>query len=323
MSRPDAGPPRFEVRSADTDLDAAVRLADAAVRAHPWAQLRAEEISARIAQRLREKAQPAALLLVDGTPDGFATWSQRGPIGLSIELVYAAPAVASVDSYEAILSGISRQFLPPMFVPGSVAGLTAEEESRLMERRGMRPFGRSEMQRVGGAPPDSAGAVPGTRSRPVGPADEAELVRLHAAAYRGRFDRYLFLESTDEAEDSLALVRDLFGGRWGEFSAAGSVGVERDGRLLGAVLSVRHGGGTLIADVMVDPAVQGQGIGRSVLTATLAALDRAGESPAILNVTEGNARAQRLYAHLGFVRTLGPSREWYDPRIVPFPPDAS
>ena len=191
-----------------------------------------------------------------------------------------------------------------------------------MERRGLRPFGRSEMQRVGKAPPAADPLPPGARLRAIGPEDEGELVRLHGAAYRGRFDRYLFLESTDEAEDARALVRDVFGGRWGALSTAGSLGLEADGQLRAAVLSVRRSEGTLIADVMVDPAAQGRGLGRAVLTAVLAALDRAGESPAVLNVTEGNVRAQRLYAHLGFERSLGPSREWYNPRIVPFPPDA-
>ena len=322
MARPTAGAPRYEVRPADSDLDAAVRLADAAVRAHPWAQLRADEISARIADRLRTKEQPAALLRVDGVPEGFATWVERGPLGLSIELLYATPSVASVEGYDAFLSGIAEQFRPLVFLQGSVAGLTADDEARLMERRGLRPFGRSEMQRVGKAPPAAAPLPPGARLRAIGPEDEGELVRLHGAAYRGRFDRYLFLESTDEAEDARALVRDVFGGRWGALSTAGSLGLEADGQLRAAVLSVRRSEGTLIADVMVDPAAQGRGLGRAVLTAVLAALDRAGESPAVLNVTEGNVRAQRLYAHLGFERSLGPSREWYNPRIVPFRPDA-
>lgn len=322
MARPAGEATGYVVRPAADDVEAAVRLADAAVRAHPWAQQHADEISGRLAARLRSGEQSGAVLYVQGSPKGFATWTVRGPLGLSVELLYIEPQVATVAGYDAFLTAVTRSFQPIVFLQGAIAGLGVPEEDRLMSDRGLRPYGRSEMTRRTSGPLAIPPLPSGARLRPVGPADERALVRLHGAAYRGRFDRYLFLESAEEAEDAAALVRDLFGGRWGTFSEAGSRGLDLDGYLVGAVLSVRRGEGTLIADVAVDPAAQGHGIGRIILTASLQGLEAAGESPVFLNVTEGNARAQRLYEHLGFERSLGPSREWYDPRLVPFPPDA-
>lgn len=314
-------PISFEIRPVGTDVDAAIRLAGQAVRANPWALTQAEEITARIAERIRSGGFLGGLLAEEGRCVGFVSWSRRGTLGLSVELLYLTPGSASAEGYGLALAEVERSVAPLVFVSGPLPGISADEERRTMDHLGLRPFGRSEMVRTGiGAPP--AGPLPsGVTLRPVGAADEEALARLHMAAYSGRFDRYLFLETEDEAADARQLVGDLFRGRWGEPSTAGSIGAVVDGELRGAVLSVKRGPGALIADVMVDPAAQGKGIGRAVLAAAVEGLDRAGERPAVLNVTEGNAHAQRLYERLGFVRSLGPSTEWYNPRRVPSPPE--
>ncbi len=162
----------------------------------------------------------------------------------------------------------------------------------------------------------------GDRIRPVVPADVEALAEAHRRAYDGRFDHYLFLEVDDDRENSRREVAQILGGRWGVFEPAGSRLLERDGRVLAFVLSVRTRDGVLIADVGVDPEHRGQGLGRQVLVAVLHALAGAGGPRVYLNVTEGNASALKLYRKLGFVTSIPPFRGWYNARLIPVSPEA-
>jgi ribosomal protein S18 acetylase RimI-like enzyme len=57
-------------------------------------------------------------------------------------------------------------------------------------------------------------------------------------------------------------------------------------------------------DIVVDPAHRGQGIGRMLLEANLAALGERGVPRVVLSTAERNAAAQRLFARAGFRRTM-------------------
>ena len=57
-------------------------------------------------------------------------------------------------------------------------------------------------------------------------------------------------------------------------------------------------------DLVVDPAHRGNGIGRMLLDATLAALEARGAPRVVLSTAERNATAQRLFARAGFRRTM-------------------
>ena len=302
------------------DMDATVRLLRAAVAVRPWIGDRAPELAERLAAAVRAGTTRGALYLSDGRPVGIATWEPHGPVGAGVGLWYLEAPHATVEQYRRFYAGIGSVAGAIAFVQGDLPGLSPDDEGRLLAELGLARFGRSEMCRRDEHPLGELRLPAGGSLRPVGPADAADLIRLHTAAYHGTFDRYLFIEHEDEAEDGAKLLADLFGGRWGPYETAGSWGLEVDGRLVGVVLSVARPEGVLIADVAVDPALQGQGIGRAVMVGTLRALDAAGRGPVYLNVTEGNAKAIRLYEGLGFVRTLGPSREWYNPRQVPAAP---
>ncbi|EQD73638.1 GCN5-related N-acetyltransferase domain protein, partial [mine drainage metagenome] len=147
----------------------------------------------------------------------------------------------------------------------------------------------------------------------------------HAAAFTGHFDSFLFRTHPDPRQDSAQLVREVLAGRWGEFLPWASTLAESrdDGRSLGSCLFVRAPFGPLLISLQVDPAAQGRGVGRALTIASLRALRARGESVVALNVTEGNARAVRLYESLGFVRSIGPSAQWYSERIVPVRPDGT
>ena len=304
-----------------SDVDSAVRLGREAVLGRPWIGDQGPALADRFENGVRTGSATGGLLRVGDRAVGIAMWERHDPLGLTVDLLFLGGTDASPALYRRFLEEIRRTAGPIAFAPGAVPGLRPSEEERLMVDLGFARYGRSEMQRSGDLPLPSFEMPARCSARPVDRRDEVELVELHRRAYHDRFDRYLFLEDEDERTDSVRLVRDLFGGRWGEPSIAGSLGIEQDRRLVGAILSVHRSSGVLIADVMVDPAAQGQGIGKAVLAETLRSLAVAGESPVVLNVTEGNARALRLYERLGFVRTLGPSQDWYDRRRIPVAPE--
>jgi ribosomal protein S18 acetylase RimI-like enzyme len=57
-------------------------------------------------------------------------------------------------------------------------------------------------------------------------------------------------------------------------------------------------------DIVVDPAHRGRGIGRMLLDATLAALQKRGAPRVVLSTAERNEAAQRLFERAGFRRTM-------------------
>lgn len=251
---------------------------------------------------------------------GVALWDRRSPLGAHVQVLYAEPAVATPEAYGALLDAVSGEAGRVAFAPGRLAGLTEEEERSLLLARGYAPYGRSELR----LPPEKAAPdeypPAAGQLREIRPGDEKLLTELHRRAYRSSFDRYLFLEETDEERDSAREIGDLVGGRWGPLHPRGSVLLEDGARALAAVIAIRRPDGVLIADVAVDPEYRGRRLGRSVLTASLRGLRADGVRAIYLNVTEGNTPALTLYASVGFVRALGPSRDWYDARLIPVRP---
>ena len=57
-------------------------------------------------------------------------------------------------------------------------------------------------------------------------------------------------------------------------------------------------------DLIVDPVHRGLGVGRSLLDATLVAFRSRGATQIVLSAAEGNVAAQRLFATVGFRRTM-------------------
>jgi ribosomal protein S18 acetylase RimI-like enzyme len=87
---------------------------------------------------------------------------------------------------------------------------------------------------------------------------------------------------------------------------------ERDGKVLGYTyaavegndyMSLRGPAGVL-HDIVVDPGERGQGVGRLLLDATIAALRELGAPRVVLSTAERNEPAQRLFARAGFRRTM-------------------
>ncbi len=74
------------------------------------------------------------------------------------------------------------------------------------------------------------------------------------------------------------------------------------GRVTGYAVTGRAGGRGYLQRLAVDPDVQGQGIGSSLVHDSLRWLHRKGVGMTLVNTQERNTRALSLYERLGFVR---------------------
>lgn len=87
---------------------------------------------------------------------------------------------------------------------------------------------------------------------------------------------------------------------------------EDEGRVIGYTFSAvegydyksLRGPAALLHDILIDPAHRGRGVGRRLLEETLSMLRARGARQAVLSTAERNERAQRLFARLGFRRTM-------------------
>lgn len=103
-----------------------------------------------------------------------------------------------------------------------------------------------------------------------------------------------FLGTQLERENIIVLVAESEGAVIG-YTYAGVEGFD--------YMSLRGPAGVLY-DIVVDPASRGQGVGRMLLDATIAALKKRGEPRIVLSTAEKNETAQRLFARAGFRRTM-------------------
>ncbi len=303
-------------------LEEPIALAKEALWSVPVPDLVPSEHWPMVETRIRSGETSGGVWKREGSARGIALWERRGPLGVTVGLIYLRPAEVSARGYRSLLEAVAASAGPLAFVSSPLPGLTLAEEASTMRELGFAPFGRSEMTRPLSTPVGALAGSADRRVRPFRPEDEAVVAKIHEKAYQGRFDRYLFLEETDPTRDAESAVHGLVQGRWGPFRPEASMVVEEKGIPAGSDLVVDSPRGVLIADVATDPAFAGRGVGRSALEGTLRALKSAGAGLVRLAVTEGNRRAIALYERLGFVRSGGPSREWYHTGRIPVAPEA-
>lgn len=131
----------------------------------------------------------------------------------------------------------------------------------------------------------------------------ALLVRLHHEFDAARFiaassstpkGYAAYLGTQLDEEDVVILVAES-GGEVIGYTYAGVEGWD--------YMSLRGPAGVLY-DIVVDPTRRGEGIGRQLLDATLAALAERGAPRVVLSTAEQNEPAQRLFENAGFRRTM-------------------
>jgi mycothiol synthase len=134
------------------------------------------------------------------------------------------------------------------------------------------------------------------------PGDEAELLRVNAAAFadhpeQGRMD-------ADELAERMAEP-------W--FDPAGLLVADSGDRLLGFHWTKRHSA-TLgeVYVVGIDPAAQGLGLGKTLVDAGLRHLRDGGTDDVLLYVESDNLLAVRLYEGLGFTHAAADTHVMYE-----------
>ena len=152
--------------------------------------------------------------------------------------------------------------------------------------------------------------TPAVITRPATPADLPAVGRLGALLVRTHhdFDPERFIAAAPRTEHAYA---SFIGSQLDEPNVVVLV-AERGGEVLGYTyaavegydyMALRGPAGVLY-DIVVDPASRGQGVGRMLLDATLAALEVLGAPRVVLSTAERNEPAQRLFARAGFRQTM-------------------
>jgi ribosomal protein S18 acetylase RimI-like enzyme len=146
--------------------------------------------------------------------------------------------------------------------------------------------------------------------RSARPADLPAIGRLGALLVRTHhdFDPERFIAATARTEHGYA---SFLGSQLAEPNVVILV-ADDEGQIVGYTyagveetdyMSLRGPAGVLY-DIVVDPAHRGRGVGRTLLDATVAALESRGAPRVVLSTAERNEVAQRLFARAGFRRTM-------------------
>jgi len=156
---------------------------------------------------------------------------------------------------------------------------------------------------------ESSGTPPVT-IRTATAADLAVLGRLGALLVRTHhdFDSLRFIPAMPGVENAYGAY---LGSQLGKRDIV-VLAAEREGEVVGYTYAgveasdymALRGPAGVVYDLVVDPAHRGQGIGRMLLEATVAALERRGAPRVVLSTAERNETAQRLFARAGFRRTM-------------------
>ena len=128
------------------------------------------------------------------------------------------------------------------------------------------------------------------------------------AAYAGTVD-----DEGETLEDARAVVAQYFAGEFGPPMLAVSEMVVRDGGAVAATLLTQWWGGPFVAFMITAPQAQRQGLARAGLVRACNRLADVDEPWLRLVVTQGNTRAEALYASLGFVPVPVPGIEGAGP----------
>ncbi|MFP3882596.1 MAG: N-acetyltransferase family protein [Actinomycetota bacterium] len=120
------------------------------------------------------------------------------------------------------------------------------------------------------------------------------------------FDSYESGLSGESVEEATTDIEASWDGDYGEFWEEGSVVAELNGKIVGALLTVKQApweqtpSGPFIIELFVGSDLRGRGIARRLMERGLDTMRSQGAMSVGLRVLTGNTRAQNFYRSLGF-----------------------
>jgi ribosomal protein S18 acetylase RimI-like enzyme len=268
-----------------------------------------------LVERQRREQQLPGLALIDG--DAIVAWTffvvQHGTLQVGgFDAASAAAAEQLVHAIDVVAE--------PAIAPDGVLFFVFSDAPGLTAALGRREFAVEPYLYFVG---DRSAEESTDSGFEWEPAAQAQLSSLFARAYGPPSLTRPFVrhDAPDEwLEYTTRLVQAHACGRFEPPLSAASLSA--DGTLQAAVLTTAIDRATAhVAQVGVDPSVQGRGVGEAMLRTVLSRAAAAGYRRVSLLVGEGNVRARALYARLGFVeraRFLSAGRPGY-PRLSTSP----
>ena len=259
------------------------------------------EVSAAVAGGLERGSLAGQLIESGGRPVAYCyymTDAGRAVVGS----LFAAASVRGRGLEEALLDAVLTQALDH----GNIARVEcqtlfstcsgADERFRLAGFAG-RPR-HYLMRRLVDVP---ACAPTAYRLRPVRREDLGSVARVIHRSHVGSLDAALNMTYATPGHCRSFVETLVLRSGCGRFDPEASFVAEQDRREVGVLLASRLSPGNgHVCQVSVEPDCQGQGLGRQLMAASLAALARQGLKSASLSVTVGNRSAYALYQDLGF-----------------------
>lgn len=208
--------------------------------------------------------------------------------------------------YAAIVDELLRQageVRPLKRVENHTIGIATDVADAVLGERGFDLHEREYLERAAVAEEGAPAGHMRVRMRAWDEVDFARAAEVIYQAYRGTADAKVNCQyrSRDGCADLLdALTNTVWCGRFDPETTRVALDAET-GKLCGVSIATRISAKTVhLGQVSVLPVYQGQGIGRSLVRATIDAAARNGLERCSLAVTKANRVAEALYRDLGF-----------------------
>ena len=263
-------------------------------------------IAAAFRRTLERGGIAGKVVRIGGRAVGFTYYAVTGQLGVVGGLVLS-PVWGTVAAGEALLretvdtvrrKGVRR-------IEAAFVSIDYPWLAPAFERQGFRTYWREFLRVALHAVPALEPPPAGVQLRPWRETSIAEIAQIMRAAYAGGIDAQAHQRYRTEHGCRAVLDDILHQGSCGNLVAEASVLAYHRSRGVGFIVTTEVASGQAhVAQVAVLPTYQRQGIGRSLLTYSMACLVEGRFDTLSLIVYQANDRALRLYRALGFHTVL-------------------
>ncbi len=242
------------------------------------------------------------LWTVPGSPSvALVSWKAFPGMGTRVSHLFVDSPTPSPTLLSDILAVLSEREGPVFALTDLLAGLSPEEVRPLLQEMGYVHFEHVDTVFPSGKPLPPVPTTGHWSFRSIAPSDEAVLVEISCRAYAG-YEEQLMWPTLDLRRDLMDYVRDSLSGGEEKLILGASLLAFAGEVPVGYILScLPSNGNPYVASVQVDPAFQGQGVGRALLLQVLSELRALYPAQDVgLTYVRQNVRGRALYESVGF-----------------------